>query len=145
MRTPPSDHLNRFLERRGRWLSENATLTLATLVVFLGITAGFGYALHAIHRKERAAAGDTAAASRGGGLGGAIETCAHAAVDFEPDASAAAIRRALRAAEAVVTYGPDEFGRYQLRLSGGAQGAGVASLRASGVASSVGAYPECPP
>lgn len=145
MHTPPTDPMNRFLERRGRWLSQNATLTLTTLVVFLGITAGFGYSLQAIHQKQKTVASDAAVASRGGGIGGAVETCAHAAVDFEPDASASNIRRALRAAEAVVTYGPDEFGRYQLRLSDGAQGAGVASLRASGVASSVSAYPECPP
>lgn len=143
MQVPPPDQLNRFLERRGQWLSENATLTLVTLLVFLGITVGFGYSLHAIHVKEKALASDAGVASRGGI--GRMETCAHAAVDFEPDASAAAIRGALRAAEAVVTYGPDEFGRYQLRLSGGTRGAGIAALRASSVVSSVTAYPECPP
>lgn len=141
MKTSSPGGLSRFLERRGLWLSNNATLTLVTLIVFLGITAGFVYALMRIDDEKRKAGGDAASETRG--AGGLLASCAHVAVNFDPAATFLDIRQVLRAAEGFITYGPDEFGRFQVRLVDGADGAGVRTLRASAAVASLRAYPEC--
>jgi hypothetical protein len=141
MNTPSSNGLNRFLERRGLWLSNNATLTLVTLIVFLGITAGFIYALMRIDAERQRAGGGPSTTTRGASA--LLASCAHAAVDFDPAATMADIRQVMRAAEGFVTYGPDEFGRFQVRLVDGAQGVGVQTLRATPAVASVRTYPEC--
>ncbi len=141
MKSSSASRINRFLERRGLWLSKNATLTLVTLIVFLGITAGFVYALMRVEAEKRKAQGGTIVATRGASA--LLPFCAHAAVDFDPAATMFDIRQVMRAAEGFVTYGPDEFGRFQIRLAGGANGAGAQTLRASAVVASIKTYPEC--
>ncbi|MGJ7579264.1 hypothetical protein ACSFA3_03680 [Variovorax sp. RHLX14] len=141
MKNPSTLDVNRFLERRGLWLSANATLTLVTLIVFLGITAGFVYALVRIDGLEHRAGQDLHSETRSATTLSAH--CAHASVAFGASASMSEIRDAMRAAEGFVTYGPDEFGRFQIRLIGGANGTGIQTLRASPSVTNVRTYPEC--
>jgi hypothetical protein len=70
-------------------------------------------------------------------------TCAHAAVDFEAFASAMAVRQLLLAVDAQVMYGPDEFGRFQVRLAAGSSGPGMEMLRRSALVRRLESYTGC--
>lgn len=138
--------INRFLEWCGLRLSAGARLTLITLLIFLGITSGFLYALHRVAGKEKqpTAGAPSNVVHRGADIAAINAVCAHIAVDFAPTATAGELKRLLRAADAVVLYGPDEFGRFQLRLADGPRGDGTEVLRGSTLVDRITPYPDCP-
>ena len=125
--------MRQFLERCGLWLSRQAAFTLVTLLLFLGIAAGLwkGMPSH-VHTKE-------------GGRGvAAVAACSHASVDFAPEATSEAIKRLLRAEDAYIVYGPDEFGAFQLRFSERARADGPARLRTAPAIEMVQNHTACP-
>ena len=112
------------LERQGAWLSRHAALSLATLTLLIGITSGFARELRssAVERPSTAA------------------RCGSAEVDFHPFATAAGIRQLMAAAHALVTDGPDESGRFEVRF---ASDAGIRMLRASALVARVDGESRC--
>lgn len=122
--------MRQFLERCGLWLSRQATFTLVTLLVFLGIAAGLWHSLPG-----------TADGSRGTGPAAA---CSHVSVDFAPSASSDSIKRLLRAEDAYIVYGPDEFGAFQLRFSDRTRTEGPERLRADPAIDTVQNHAFCP-
>jgi hypothetical protein len=128
--SPKVATVRQFLERCGLWLSRQAAFTLVTLLVFLGIAAGLWRSLPG-----------TSDGTRGVGPGAA---CSHVSVDFAPAASLHSIKRLLRAEDAYIVYGPDEFGAFQLRFSDRARADGPARLRADPAIDTVQNHADCP-
>ena len=89
-------------------MSKHAMFCMLTLLILLGLTLGLWWA-------HPAAAPKNADGSTRGSGGGTL--CAHASATFDPALNVQALGRLLRAEDAHILYGPDEFGDYQLRLS----------------------------
>ena len=114
-------------------LSRHALFCLLTLLILLGLTLGLWW----VH---------PAAASKNsdGSTRGSSNLCAHASVAFNPSLSVSALSRLLRAEDAHILYGPDEFDEYQLRISSGtAVAQALQSLQARAEVSSLRAHPQC--
>lgn len=124
------------LLRCARFMSAHALLCLLTLLVMLGLTLGLW---HAVPR--------TAATTTDGtrSSGNASTLCQHAAVALDPTLSVQALSRLLRAEDAHILYGPDEFGDYHLRFGSQTPPAmGIQSLQARPEVQSIQAHPQCP-
>lgn len=133
----------RMASRARQLLSTHASVCLVALVIPIGLTAGFGFALERIASLRSEPTSELG----GGTAAGAKDSpaiCAHAALEFEAYATAAAIRDLLLALEARVIYGPDEFGRFQVRLASGATGRGMHLLSTSALVMQLESFPACP-
>lgn len=122
--------VRRWLDAAGLWLSCQATFTLFTLLIFGGVAVGLW----------------TGRQARADGSRGAAPTaaCSHVSVDFAPMATGEDIKRLLRAADAYIVYGPDEFGAYQLRFADSTRADGPQQLKASPVIASLQDHAACP-
>lgn len=119
-----------------RYMSAHALLSLLTLLLLLGLCLGLWWVSP---RPGAAATGDATRSAGGGTL------CQHAAVAFDPALSVHALSRLLRAEDAHILYGPDEFGDYQLRFGSSTPPAlGVQSLRARAEVQSIQVHAQCP-
>lgn len=119
-----------------RLMSAHALLCLLTLLVLLGLTLGLW---NAAPRTTVVAADGTRSS------GTAATLCQHAAVAFDPALSVHALSRLLRAEDAHILYGPDEFGDYHLRFGSATPPAmGLQSLQARAQVQSVRPNPQCP-
>ncbi len=125
--------MRQFLDRCGLWLSRQATFTLVTLLVFLGIAVGLW---HSLPSRTNGKDG-----SRGVGPAAA---CSHVSVDFAPAAPSDSIKHLLRAEDAYIVYGPDEFGAFQLRFSERTRTDGPARLRTDPAIDTVQNHADCP-
>lgn len=116
-------------------LSRHALFCLLTLLILLGLTLGLWWVHPAAASKN----------SDGSTRGSSTSTlCAHASVAFNPSLSVSALSRLLRAEDAHILYGPDEFDEYQLRISSGtAVAQALQSLQAHAEVSSLRAHPQC--
>lgn len=127
--------LEKALRPCSAWLSEHAQLCLLTLLLLLGLTLGLWQA-------QPVTVLSPETATRGGGP---ATLCQHASIAFAPDLRAADLSRILRAENAHIVYGPDEFGEYQLRFGSDIQPAqAVASLQARAQVQSITAHTDCP-
>ena len=120
-----------------RYMSAHALLCLMTLLLLLGLSLGLWWV------SPRAAASSTSpgSATRGGSANG---WCQHASVAFDPALSVQELSRLLRAEDAHILYGPDEFGEYQLRFGSAIPPAlGLQSLQARTEVQSLQAYTQC--
>lgn len=129
--------LQQTLERCGLWLSRQALFTLLTIAIFLGITVGFWTAPSA-----RSTTSKNGAAGRG--ADGAFVACSQASIDLLAELTGTQLKRLLRASDAYIVYGPDEFGEFQLRFKVDRREAALAQLRASPGVSRVTNFPDCP-
>lgn len=128
--------------RARQWLSSHASLCLVILVIPIGITTGLGLALEKIASQRSGRVQAPVHGTRPGSRE-ASAACAHAVLDFEASATASSIKDLLLSLDARVIYGPDEFGRFQVRLASGATGQGMDMLRTSGLVMQLENYPEC--
>lgn len=121
--------IRHWLEKTGLWLSCQATFTLFTLLIFVGIAVGLW----------------TGRQPRTDGTRGSAPTsaCSHVSVDFAATATGDGIKRLLRAADAYIVYGPDEFGAYQLRFAESTRADGPRQLKASPVIASLQDHAGC--
>ena len=88
-------------------MSKHAWFCLLTLLMLLGLLLGLWQVQPAPIIKD--------AGTRGVGVG--LGLCPHASVAFSPSLAVDGLSRLLRAEDAHILYGPDEFGEYQLRVS----------------------------
>ena len=118
-----------------RYMSAHAQLSLLTLLLLLGLCLGLWWVSP---NPATAATGDGTRSAGGGTL------CQHASVAFDPALSVHALSRLLRAEDAHILYGPDEFGDYQLRFGSSTPPAlGVQSLRARAEVQSIQVHAQC--
>lgn len=118
-----------------RYMSAHAQLSLLTLLLLLGLCLGLWWVSPS---PATAATGDGTRSAGGGTL------CQHASVAFDPALSVHALSRLLRAEDAHILYGPDEFGDYQLRFGSSTPPAlGVQSLRARAEVQSIQVHAQC--
>lgn len=89
-------------------LAAKARLTLLTLLILMGVTWGLLLA-----RSTTTPEGD-AAVNRSSG---STSLCKHASIAFAPSLSVQQMGQLMRAEDAHILYGPDEFGEYQLRFA----------------------------
>ena len=117
-----------------RYMSAHALLSLLTLLLLLGLCLGLWWV-----SPRPAAASSVGTRSAGGGT-----LCQHASVAFDPALSVHALSRLLRAEDAHILYGPDEFGDYQLRFGSSTPPAlGVQSLRERAEVQSIQVHAQC--
>lgn len=115
-------------------MSRHALFCLMTLLLLMGLTLGLWWA-------QPAPSAPDSAATRGSAGSG---PCQHASVAFAPGLSVQALGRLLRAEDAHILYGPDEFGEYQLRFGSSSPLAqSLQSLQARSDVVSVTAHPQC--
>ena len=88
-------------------LANKARLCLLTLLIMMGVA--WGLWLLRPHSNSDAGAASTRS-------GAAVTLCKHASIAFEPQLSVQQMGQLLRAEDAYILYGPDEFGEYQLRF-----------------------------
>lgn len=114
-------------------LSQHALFCLLTLLVLLGLTLGLWWVQPAPAKADSSTRGSGNAA-----------LCQHASVAFAADLTVRALSRILRAEDAHILYGPDEFGEYQLRFGHSTPVAQtLASLKTRTEVTSVTAHPQC--
>lgn len=114
-------------------LSQHATFCLLTLLLLCSLTLGLWWAHPA---SVTNAPGKT--------RGSAAVLCHHVSVAFVPTLSVDQLSRLLRAEDAHILYGPDEFGEYQLRVgSSTALSQAVASLQQRKEVASMTEHPQC--
>ncbi|MDH0373691.1 hypothetical protein N7340_18315 [Comamonas aquatica] len=99
--------LERILLKTSRWLSAHASFSLLTLMVLLGLLTGLWKARDAI-------LGSSSSLSRS--AAGQVQ-CAQATAAFMPGTTMTQLTALLTEEDAHLLYGPDEFGRYQLRFA----------------------------
>ncbi len=117
-------------------LSQKARLALLTLLILIGVTWGLWLA-----RPSQLADSQTATTRSGG----STTLCKHASVAFAPELSIQQMGQLLRAEDAYIMYGPDEFGEYQLRFASHTPvEQAMAHLRAQPGVLDVMANPHCP-
>ena len=114
-------------------LSQHATFCLLTLLLLCSLTLGLWWA----HPTAvNAAPGKT--------RGSASMACHHVSVAFAPSLSVEQLSRLLRAEDARILYGPDEFGEYQLRIGSSTPVAqAIASLQQRKEIASMTEHPQC--
>ena len=116
-------------------MSRHAQFCLMTLLLLMGLTLGLWWAQPA---QSAPGGGAATRGSAGSGL------CQHASVAFAPELTVQALSRLLRAEDAHILYGPDEFGEYQLRFGSSSPLAqSLQSLQARSDVVSVTAHPQC--
>lgn len=116
-------------------MSKHAMFCLLTLLILLGLTLGLWWA----HPAPSLKSGD--GSTRGSG---AVSLCAHASAAFSPTMSVQALSRLLRAEDAHILYGPDEFDEYQLRVSSSTSLAqALQSLQARPEVTSLRVHSQC--
>ena len=117
------------------WMSKHALFCLLTLLILLGLTLGLWWA----HPSSRQSTAGSATRSSG-----SHQLCQHASVAFSPDLSISELSRLLRAEDAHILYGPDEFGEYQLRVASSTPVAqALQSLKARTEITALTIHPQC--
>lgn len=91
-----------------RHLAQKARLTLLTLLILMGVTWGLWLA-----RPHTLPEGGTSSTRSGA----SATLCKHASIAFSPDTTVAQMSQMLRAEDAYILYGPDEFSEYHLRFA----------------------------
>lgn len=118
-----------------RYMSAHALLSLLTLLLLLGLCLGLWWVSP---RPGSAVTGDSTRSAGGSTL------CQHASVTFDPRLSVHALSHLLRAEDAHILYGPDEFGDYQLRFGSSTPTAlGVQSLHSRSEVQAIQVYAQC--
>lgn len=119
-----------------RLLAHKARLTLLTLLILMGVTWGLWQS-----RPGVLPAGS--ASSTRSGASAAL--CKHASIAWAPDTTVEHMSHLLRAEDAYILYGPDEFSEYHLRFaSHTAIPAAMARLQAQPAVRELLANPYCP-
>lgn len=114
-------------------LSQHATFCLLTLLLLSSLTLGLWWA-HPAAVSERP----------GKTRGSAAMLCHHVSVAFAPALSVGQLSRLLRAEDAHILYGPDEFGEYQLRMGSNTPiSQAIASLQQRQEITSLTEHPQC--
>lgn len=129
--------MDRFLRRCGALLSLHAWLVLCTLLIFAALALSFLGARAELRQKT---AGQPASRS----LSGLRPLCAHVALDLRGDATIDDVSQLLRRQDATVSYGPDEFGEFQVRINNGDRNRAIAALAASPLVQRAKPLPACP-
>ena len=118
-------------------MSKHATFCLLTLLLLLGLTLGFWWA----RPDHSALSGAGASATRGGT---ATSLCTHASIALHSDTTVRQLSQLLRAEDAHVLYGPDEFGDYQVRFGSGTLPAqAIERLQSRPEVAQLTAHPAC--
>lgn len=117
-------------------LAQKARLSLLTLLILMGVTWGLWQA------SPNATTQSTTATTRSGA---AHSLCKQASVAFSDQLSVQQMGQILRAEDAYILYGPDEFGEYQLRFaSHAAVPAALARMQSQPGIESLMPNPNCP-
>lgn len=124
--------MNHLLLQCSRGFSQHAWLSLLTILLLLGAFLGLWYA----HPSTQ-----TTDSTRSGG-GQAL--CSHASLGLQPSASVAELTGMLKAEDARIIYGPDEFGEYQLRFAQTPSASALARLQARAGVAHVIEHRTCP-
>ena len=116
-------------------LAAKARLTLLTLLILMGVTWGLWLA------RPNGAGENVGVSTRSGGI---TALCKHASIAFLPSLSIQQVSQLMRAEDAHILYGPDEFGEYQLRFSSHvAVSAAIARLQSQSGVIDVVPNPDC--
>lgn len=91
-----------------RHLAQKARLALLTLLILMGVTWGLWMA-------RPSAVAEAGASSTRSGASAAL--CKHASIAFAPQTTIEQMSQILRAEDAYILYGPDEFSEYHLRFA----------------------------
>lgn len=132
----PSSTARKPLLACSQHLAQKARLVLLTLLILIGVAWGLWLA-----RPSQVGDGQTATTRSGG----SATLCKHASVAFAPELPIQQIGQLLRAEDAYIMYGPDEFGEYQLRFANHTPvEQAIAHLRSQHGVLDVIANPHCP-
>lgn len=116
-------------------LAAKARLTLLTLLILMGVTWGLWLA------RPSGVGESEGVGTRSGGI---TALCKHASIAFLPSLSIQHVSQLMRAEDAHILYGPDEFGEYQLRFSSHiAVPAAIARLQSQSGVIDVVPNPDC--
>ena len=131
--------LEKLLLSSSRRMSAHAKFCLLTLLILMGLTIGLWSTRQAPVQQTSGNAGTPTV--RGDAN---AQYCSHVAVGFDPQISMQQLARILRAEDASIVYGPDEFGDYHLRFARGiSPQQGIQSLRARAQVRQATAHREC--
>lgn len=129
-----------WLERMGWALSRHAGLTLATLVVFIGVALAFW---RAAYRLEAASAVRHVRLPAALAARVADRPCALVTVRIRPDVQHRDLMQLLRGLQAEIVEGPDSQDRLRLRFVGGDPAQAMLSLPHSSMIEGLSSMASC--
>jgi len=113
-----AQHLHHYLLKCSSRFSQHAWLSLLTILLLMGSALGLWWA----HPSSATGAEKTRSA-----VGASL--CSHASLALHPQTTVEQLKRMLKAEDALIQYGPDEFGEFQLRFGATEPSAAAQRLR----------------
>ena len=132
------------LDSLGAFFSDNAWLSLFTLLLLFGLTGGLFRYVASMHPVGFVvASGDASTLTRGVQMAGPTHRCGPVLAIFKRDITVRQVSDVLQTLDAVIIYGPDENGAFELQVSARRAREVAEALEKSSLVSAASARPEC--